>query len=176
MKKFWRYCSVDFLSDSAHSSCELVWLLRHGAGVVVDDLPSLRETLPHQCKHSSEVILLALQVPPPEDERGVRSQKPKLQFRKIQLSHRVLVWIIRFVSRSHAVPAARHSAAPENRQFRRTPIPHQKRVHIAAVPRGLLRAENCADRFAVSLALISGFGEHLALRKEENAHCRGNSH
>src|SRR5260370_11158645 len=164
MKKFWRYCSVDFPSDSAHLSCELVWLLRHGAGVVVDDLPSLRETLPHQCKRSSEVILLALQVPPPEDERGVRSQKPKLQFRKIQLSHRVLVRVIRFVSRSHAIPAACDSAAPGKGQFRRTPVAHQKRVHIAAIPRGLLRAEDGANGFLIGRGFASRLRQWLSLR------------
>src|SRR2546422_9145146 len=135
----------------------------YGARMVMNDLPSIREALPHQCKHSAEVIFFPLQVPPPQNERGVRSQKPKLQFRKIQLSHRPPVGIVLLVSRQHAIPAPRHPAAPGKRQFRRMPISHQKRVYIAAVPHNLLRAQNSADSLPVGFALIGGCGETTTL-------------
>src|SRR5712692_5880065 len=148
----------------------------HGTRVVVNDLPSIREALPNQGKHSSEVIVLPLQMPASQDERCLRPQKPELQFRKIQLSHRAPVGIVLLVSCQHAIPAARYVAAPGKRQLRRTPISHQKRVHIAAVPRGLLCAQNCANGFPVGLALLGRFGQQLSLHEEENTHCRSQSH
>src|SRR2546426_7595325 len=135
--------------------------------MVVNDLPSIREALPHQCKPSAEVIFFPLQVPPPQNERG-RPQKPKLQFRKIQLSHRPPVGIVLLVSRQHAIPAPRHPAAPGKRQFRRMPISHQKRVYIAAVPRNLLRAQNGADSLPVGFALIGGAWGRRALAQKED--------
>src|SRR5256885_4093385 len=136
--------------------------------MVVNDLPSIREALPHQCKHSAEVIFFPLQVPPPQNERGVRPQKPKLQFRKIQLSHCPPVGIVLLVSRQHAIPAPRHPAAPGKRQFQRMPISHQKRVYIAEVPRNLLRAQDGADSLPVSFALIGGLWGRRFLAKKED--------
>src|SRR5713226_3595916 len=117
-------------------------LLCYCAGMVMNDFPSIGEALPHQRKHSSGFIFLPLQVPSSEDERRVRPQKPKLQFRKIQLPHRSFVGIVLLVSPQDAIPTACYSATPGKCQLRRMPISHQKGVHIAAVPRGLLGAEN----------------------------------
>src|SRR6266849_2011664 len=113
----------------------------HGTRVVVNDLPSVREALPNQGKHSSEVIVLPLQMPASQDERCLRPQKPELQFRKIQLSHRAPVGIVLLVSCQHAIPAARYAAAPGKRQLRRTPISHQKRVYRRGSTRFAVRSE-----------------------------------
>src|ERR1700719_2633253 len=138
----------------------------HHARVVVNDLPSIWKALPHQCEHSAEIIFVPFQVPPPQNERCVRPQKAKLQLRKIQLSHRAPVGIVLLVSRQHAIPATRHPTASRKRQFRRMPISHQEHVHIAAVPRGLLRAKDGADGLPVSLALIGGVWGGRALAAE----------
>src|ERR1700686_500958 len=152
--------------SSMTSPVRLRILLRrsHRARVVVNDFPSIWEALPHQCKHPSHVVFIPLQMPPPQDERRVRPQKPKFQFRKIQLSHRGLVGIVPLVSPPHPIPSARHPAAPGKRQLRRMPVTYEKRVHIAAFPRGLLRAQNRRDRFPVGLSLIGRFREHRSLR------------
>src|SRR5260370_6992534 len=82
------------------------WLYRDC--LVVNDLPSIGEALPHQRKHSSGFIFLPLQVPSPKNERCVRPQEPKLQLRKIQLPHRSLVGIVLLVSRQHPIPPPRN--------------------------------------------------------------------
>src|SRR6267142_4963400 len=133
------------------------------ARMVVNDLPSIWKALPHQCEHSADIIFVPFQVPPPQNERRVRPQKPKLQLREIQLSHRAPVRIVLLVSRLHAIPATRHPAAPGKRQFRRMPVSHEKRVHIAMVPRGLLRSQDSADGLPVSFALIGGPRERRSL-------------
>src|SRR5712692_338905 len=151
-------------------------LLCYCAGVVMNDFPSIGEALPHQRKHSSGFIFLPLQVPSSEDERRVRPQKPKLQFRKIQLPHRSFVWIVPLVSCLDAIPTACYSATPGKRQLRRMPITHQKGVHVAAVPRGLLDAENGTDRIPVRPTLIHGLGKHSILDEEKHPHCQCNRH
>src|SRR5260370_6714934 len=123
----------------------------HRAGVVVNDFPTVREALPHQREYSGYIILFAFQVPSPEHECGVRPQKPKLQFRKSQLSHRGAVWIVLLVSRHHTTPTARHSAAPRKSQFRGMPVALQEGVNIGAVPGGLLSSEDCANGFPISV-------------------------
>src|SRR6266568_594090 len=125
-----------------------------GARVVMDDLPSFRKPLPHQSEHSSEVVRFPLQMPAPQRERTVRSQKTKLQIRKIKLSHRGAVRIIFLVTRQDAVPAARHAAAAREGQFWRMPIAHQKRINIAAIPCRLLRVEHRADGLPVGVASL----------------------
>src|ERR1700720_1159095 len=159
--------------SSMSGPVQLRILLRksHRARMVVNDLPSIWKALPHQCEHSADIIFVPFQVPPPQNERCVRPQKAKLQLRKIQLSHRAPVGIVLLVSRQHAIPATRHPTASRKRQFRRMPISHQEHVHIAAVPRGLLRAKDGADGLPVSLALIGGFGERRSLREEEETRC-----
>src|SRR5713101_4705436 len=126
------------------------------ARMIVNYLPSIREALPHQCKYSSDVIFLLLQVPPPQDESRVRPQKPKLQFLKIQLPHRGSVRIILLVSRQHPVPAARHAAAPGKRQLRRMPVAFQEGVDVGAIPGGLLSSEDSANGFQIGGALARG--------------------
>ncbi len=52
------------------------------------------------------------------------------------------------------------------------PVALQEGVHVAAVPRGLLRFENSTDRIAVGRILIRGIGEYMPVRKEKRAHCQ----
>src|SRR6266403_636078 len=136
----------------------------HRARMVVNDLPSIWKALPHQCEHSADIIFVPFQVPPPQNERRVRPQKPKLQLREIQLSHRAPVRIVLLVSRQHPIPSTRHPAAPEKRQFRRMPVSHQKRVYIAAVPCSLLRSQDSADGLPVNFALIGRPRERRSLQ------------
>src|SRR6266851_946879 len=137
-----------------------------GARMVVNELPSYRKPLPHQCEHSSEVVPFPLQMPAPQHERGVRSQKTKLQIRKIKLSHCGAVRIVFLVPRQDAVPAARNAAAPREGQFWRMPIAHQKRIHVAAIPCRLLRVERRADGLPVAVASLRRFCYQAPLSDE----------
>src|SRR6266704_6791843 len=127
-------------------------LLLDRAGVVVNDLPSVREALPHQREYSAYIILFAFQVPSPEHECRVRPQEAKLQFRKSQLSHRGAVWIVLLVSRQHSIPAAGDTAASRKSQFRGMPVALQEGVNIGAVPGGLLSSEDSANGFLIGFA------------------------
>src|SRR6266581_2330633 len=143
-------------------------LLLHRAGVIVDDFPAFREALPHQREYSGYIILFAFQVPSPEHECRVRPQKPKLQFRKSQLSHRGAVWIVLLVSRHHTTPTARHSAAPRKSQFRGMPVALQEGVNIGAVPGGLLSSEDCANGFPISVTSARRLRRRLSLGGEQD--------
>src|SRR5216683_2245364 len=111
-------------------------------------------------------------MPSTQDQGRIRAQKPKLQFRKIQLPHRSFVGIGLLVSRPDAIPAACHSATPGKRQLWRMPISHQKCVHVPTVPRGLLRVENGPDRLSLGIMLISGLGEHSILQQRKYPQCQ----
>src|SRR5258708_12225600 len=95
----------------------------HRAGVVVNDFPTVREALPHQREYSGYIILFAFQVPSPEHECRVRPQKPKLQFRKTQLSLRVAVWIVLLSANLHPHSPARHPPPPTTTPFPVLPSP-----------------------------------------------------
>src|SRR6266403_1561575 len=71
--------------------------------------------------------------------------------REFQLAHRGVIWLAFFITRKHAIPAARYAAASGKSEFRRAPISDQKGVYVAAVPRGLLRAEHVVNCFCVAV-------------------------
>ena len=131
----------------------------------MNNFPSFRKSLPNQRKHATRLIFFALQMISPKNQRGIRPQKPKLEFRKIQLPHRGLIGIAFLVARQHAIPTACHAAAPGKRQFRRSPISLKKCIHIASIPSGLLLAKNPADRFTISLSLLGRLGNRPHLHK-----------
>src|SRR5580704_9757026 len=136
--------------------------------MVVNDLPSVRKTLPHQREYSSNVIFFPPQMPMPQNQRRVRPQKPKLQIREIKLPHRRAIRIILLVPRQHPIPAARHAAASRKRQFRRTPVPRQKSIHVSAVPCGLLGCKDRGDRLPVSTVFRRGLGGCQPVNEYEN--------
>src|SRR5215472_3001525 len=141
---------------------------RHGARVVVDDLPAVGELLPDEGEHAAGVASgFALQMPLAQNQRGVGYQKPYLQFGKLQLAHGVSVRIVFPVTCDHAVPAARDTVASRKSQFPRMPIACQKGFHIAAVPGSLLRFQYGVDGGAVCLARVRGFREQRPLARHK---------
>src|SRR5580704_2073517 len=54
-------------------------LLLHGAGMVMNDLPSDRKPLPYQREHAANITLVSLQMPASQHQRRVRPQETELQ-------------------------------------------------------------------------------------------------
>src|SRR5580704_17578899 len=54
-------------------------LLLHGAGMVMNDLPSDRKPLPYQREHAANIALVSLQMPASQHQRRVRPQETELQ-------------------------------------------------------------------------------------------------
>src|SRR6266404_5771398 len=129
------------------------------AGVIVNDPPAFRKTLPDQRENSTNITRRARQMPMPEHQGGVVAEKAKLEAGKIELAHRGAIGIILLVAREHTVPPARNPAAPRKCEIRRMPVALQKCVHVSLVPIVLLRFKNFCDGCTVVLVFAGGSGE-----------------
>src|SRR5262249_51017698 len=83
-----------------------------GAGVVVDDLPAIGESLPNQRENAADIALgLALEMPVAEDKGGIPSKKPELEIGKSQFSHGGAVGIAPVIALADTRKPARGAAA-----------------------------------------------------------------
>src|SRR5437899_3063478 len=58
------------------------------AGVIVNNAPAFRKTLPDQRENSTNITRRARQMPMPEHQGGVVAEKAKLEAGKIEVGHR----------------------------------------------------------------------------------------
>src|SRR5579864_570846 len=128
--------------------------LGNGAGVIVNNAPALRKSLPNQTEHSADVALRAREMPVSEHQRRILAQKTKFKIGEIEPAHRGAIRIVFLVPRSNAVPPARNPAASRKRQLRRMPVALEEGIHVSFIPSLLLRIENRGDRRAVGLPLL----------------------
>src|SRR6267142_4140122 len=147
--------SAVILSRAAGLLLVLVRLLHH-AGVIVNNAPALRKTLPHQGENSSDITVRTSKMPMPKHQGGIVAEKMKFETRKIELAHRGAVGIIFLVPGEHSVPSARNPAAPGKCQIRRTPIPFKECVHISLIPITPLARKDFRYGGAVTLPFIGG--------------------
>src|SRR5260221_12145422 len=80
------------------------------ASVVVDDSPALREVPENQRKYTANVPARSLQVPFPQDQRGVFPQHSDFQARKVEFAHALPVRIALSVPFKNAVVAPNRAA------------------------------------------------------------------
>src|SRR6267142_1067394 len=167
--------SAVILSRAAGLLLVLVRLLHH-AGVIVNNAPALRKTLPHQGENSSDITARASKMPMPQHQGRIVAKKMKFEARKIELAHRRAVGIIFLVPGEHAIPPARNPAAPGKCQIRRTPIPFQECVHIALVPIILLSLKNFCYGRTVALVFVGGSAQFRSPQGPDNEchekHCQ----
>src|SRR6266404_2310651 len=129
------------------------------AGVIVNNAPAFRKTLPHQRENSADVALRTRQMPMPEHQRGIAAEEAKLKTGKIELPHRGAIRIIFLVPREHAIPSAGSAARPRKCQIRRMPVALQKCVHFSLVPIVLLRLKNPGNGGAIARMFAGGSAE-----------------
>jgi hypothetical protein len=129
----------------------------------MNDPPSLWKALEYQRKNSTDVSLLPRQVPMSQDKRSVRTQETKFESGKFEFAHGFTVGVVLLVPRQDSVPPPRDAAAAGEGQFRRTPVPPKKCVHIPAIPSFLLGRQDAGNGSAVTLPIVS-LGRELAKR------------
>src|SRR5438445_1959086 len=129
------------------------------AGVIVNNAPAFRKTLPDQRENSTNITRRARQMPMPEHQGGVVAEKAKLEAGKIELAHRGAIGIILLVAREHTVPPARNPTAPRKCQIRRMPIALQQCVYVYLVTVVLLRFKNPGDGSAFARMFVRSSGD-----------------
>src|SRR5579859_1752493 len=85
---------------------------RNGAGVIVNNAPALRKSLPNQAEHSADVALRAREMPMPEHQRRILAEKMKFKIGEIEPAHRGAIRIVFLVACQNAFPSPRNSATP----------------------------------------------------------------
>jgi len=85
--------------------------------VVVDDAPAFGEALPNQREDAADIalVLIASQVPVPQNQCAIVADEMKLKVGEVELSHRGAIGVGLLIPGKDAVVSALHAAGARER-------------------------------------------------------------